>query len=173
MDERTLLILGLLKSQSQHGYQINDFIERNLGRVSDMKKATAYSLLKKLHEAGLVDASMEQDGNRPAKQVYSITPAGEEKFYKLLRSSLVQVNDYLPHGDISICFLDQLPKDEVIGYLQERLDGTRKLLEMYERVPEHSELLYGVNLTIQHRIALCRCDITWLQDTIMKLRDQA
>ncbi|MFD0619091.1 PadR family transcriptional regulator [Paenibacillus sp. GCM10027629] len=173
MDERTLLILGLLKSQSQHGYQINDFIERNLGRVSDMKKATAYSLLKKLNESGLIEATTEQDGNRPAKQVYSITPAGEEKFYKLLRMSLVQVNDYLPHGDIGICFMDQLPKDEVIGNLNERLAKTEELLASYEAVPPHVEHLHGVNLTIRHRIALFRCDIEWMKQTIEELRTRS
>ena len=30
MDERALLLLGILRGQSQHGYQINEFIERNL-----------------------------------------------------------------------------------------------------------------------------------------------
>ncbi|GAF07814.1 PadR family transcriptional regulator [Paenibacillus pini] len=61
MDERELLVLGLLMAQSQHGYQINDFIERNLGQVSDMKKATAYSILKRLDKAGYVDVSVEQE----------------------------------------------------------------------------------------------------------------
>ncbi|HYB01600.1 MAG TPA: hypothetical protein VED37_15385 [Ktedonobacteraceae bacterium] len=44
MDERMLLLLGLLKAQSQHGYQINEFIEHNLKRMIDMKRSTAYSL---------------------------------------------------------------------------------------------------------------------------------
>ena len=34
MDERHLLLLGLLLNQSQHGYSINEFIEKNLGHVS-------------------------------------------------------------------------------------------------------------------------------------------
>ncbi|GIP51097.1 helix-turn-helix transcriptional regulator [Paenibacillus vini] len=169
MDERILLILGLLKSNSQHGYQINDFIERNLGRVSDMKKATAYSLLKKLHEKGLVEATTEQEGNRPSRQVYSITPTGEEKFYKLLRQSLVHVDDYLPRGDIGLCFIDQLPTEEVIGYLKKKLEAVEKLLFTYENIPKHVEHAIGVNLTIEHRIALFRCDRDWLLETIDKL----
>ncbi|MGZ9585906.1 PadR family transcriptional regulator [Paenibacillus marinisediminis] len=169
MDERILLILGLLKSNSQHGYQINDFIERNLGRVSDMKKATAYSLLKKLHEKGFVDVTIEQEGNRPSKQVYSITPSGEEKFYKLLRQSLVVVDDYVPRGDIALCFIDQLPTEEVIKYLQTKLIAIDKLLATYENIPMRAEHTKGVNLSIEHRIALFRCDRTWLTETIEKL----
>ncbi|UZM97849.1 hypothetical protein OL548_23235 [Lysinibacillus sp. MHQ-1] len=39
MEHRSLILLGLLMGQSQHGYQINEFIERNLSTVTDMKKA--------------------------------------------------------------------------------------------------------------------------------------
>lgn len=169
MDERILLILGLLQSNSQHGYQINDFIERNLGRVSDMKKATAYSLLKKLHEKGFVDVTTEQEGNRPSKQVYSITPAGEAKFYKLLRQSLVHVDDYVPRGDIGLCFIDQLPTEEVIGHLKKKLEAIEILLSTYENIPNHVKHAKGVNLTIEHRIALFRCDRAWISETIEKL----
>ena len=52
----SVLLLGLLTTQSQHGYQINEFIEHNLGRVSLMKKATAYALLTRMEAAGLVQA---------------------------------------------------------------------------------------------------------------------
>jgi DNA-binding PadR family transcriptional regulator len=51
MDERALLLLGVLRVQSQHGYQINEFIERTLGRVTDMKKPTAYAILERLSAA--------------------------------------------------------------------------------------------------------------------------
>ena len=78
MDERNLLLLGLLMAQSRHGYSINEFIERNLGRVSGMKRATAYSLLEKLERRGFVRMDVETAGSYPPRKVYSITPAGRE-----------------------------------------------------------------------------------------------
>ncbi|KHF35170.1 Transcriptional regulator PadR-like family protein [Paenibacillus sp. P1XP2] len=85
MDERELLVLGLLMTQSQHGYQINDFIERNLGQVSDMKKATAYAILKRLDKQGCVNVTVEQEATgrrarftrsrKKAKTFFSIAPS--------------------------------------------------------------------------------------------------
>ena len=59
MDERTLLLLGMLRIESQHGYQLNEFIEHNLARVTDMKKPTAYALLDRLEQSGAITSRLE------------------------------------------------------------------------------------------------------------------
>ena len=76
-DDRSLLLLGVLMGQDQHGYQINEFIERALCRVTTMKKPTAYALLERLAARGYISVHREQSGNRPPRKVYSITPAGQ------------------------------------------------------------------------------------------------
>ncbi|TMV44823.1 PadR family transcriptional regulator [Paenibacillus mesophilus] len=165
MDERELLVLGLLMAQSQHGYQINEFIERNLGQVSDMKKATAYAILKRLNQAGCVDVSVEQEGNRPPRQMYSITERGEARFQELLRSVLSSVENVTPSGDIGLMFIDHLPASEALALLAERLKRTEQLLAVLGSVPRHGHG-HGVDLSISHRIALLQCDRDWLKETI-------
>lgn len=165
MDERELLILGLLKAQSQHGYQINEFIERNLGRVSDMKKSTAYTLLKRLDHSGYVEVTVEQEGNRPPKMVYSITSLGKKKFEELLKSTLVEVEDVTPAGDIGIMFLDHLPPEDILSCLQERLKKVNTLIQMYEKAPQHGHGI-GVDMSMQHRIILLLTDRDWLSKGI-------
>src|SRR5690606_35505164 len=88
MDERHLLLLGVLMAQSQHAYRINDFIETNLGRVSNMKRATAYALLERLEKRGLVRMEVQTVGNHPPRKVYSITEAGKQAFLDLLQALL-------------------------------------------------------------------------------------
>ena len=85
-DERALLLLGALMIQSQHGYQLNDFIERC--RVAVMKKPTAYAILDRLAGAGHISVNVEQEGNRPPRKVYTITQSGQALFYDLLRANL-------------------------------------------------------------------------------------
>jgi DNA-binding PadR family transcriptional regulator len=172
MDERELLVLGLLMAQSQHGYQINEFIERNLGRVSDMKKATAYSILKRLDQAGYVEVSVEQEGNRPPRQIYSITASGEARFQELLRSILSSVENVTPSGDIGLMFIDHLPSPEALTLLEERLKRTERLLAMFTSVPRHGHGS-GVDLSIGHRIALLKCDRDWLTETIGTFKPSA
>ena len=46
--ERELLLLGVLRKREMHGYQLSEFLEAHLGMFFDLKKATAYNLLRKM-----------------------------------------------------------------------------------------------------------------------------
>lgn len=169
MDERALLLLGLLKNQSQHGYQINEFIERNLGNIMDLKKATAYAILSRLHEAGYVTLHMEQDENRPPRKVYSITKEGEAQFYHLLQANLSQLEQVALPGDIGLMFLNYLSPDEAVRCLTTRLENLEEQLQVYERATEHANNP-GVDLAIDRRLHLMRSDREWLRETIATLK---
>jgi DNA-binding PadR family transcriptional regulator len=170
MDERELLVLGLLKSRNQHGYQINEFIETFLGTVTDMKKSTAYSILKKLHKQGYAEMFLHQEGNRPVRQVYSITPAGEQYFASLLRSNLEQMENMAVPGEIGLMFLDHLPLAEVIPLLSARLKKIAEIIQLHEKSPSHEGI--GVDLSIDYRLTLLHTIKTWLSKTIVDLQEK-
>ncbi|GFR38058.1 PadR family transcriptional regulator [Insulibacter thermoxylanivorax] len=171
--ERELLVLGLLMSQSQHGYQINEFIDRNLGRVSNMKKATAYAILKRLEKEGKVVSTVSQEGNRPKKQVYTITEQGREAFRTLLRRILTSPEMTVPEGNIGIMFLDYLSLADVVECLNQRLHKIEEKLKVYANIPKHSNQHgLGVDLAIDHRITLMTADRDWLLRTIDILRQK-
>jgi DNA-binding PadR family transcriptional regulator len=163
------LILGLLKAQSQHGYKINEFIEHNLGRVSDMKKSTAYAILKRLEHAGFVVSTPGQEGNRPTKRIYSITPQGEAKFDSLLREVLSSASETAPAGDIGVMFVDNLPASEAAACLEQRLRKVERQLSAYQKTPRHGVGM-GVDLAIRHQIRMLEADKEWLLETIATLR---
>lgn len=169
--ERELLILGLLKAQSQHGYKINEFIEKNLGRVSNMKKATAYSILKRLEKEGYAESSPDQEGNRPAKHVYSITEKGEIRFEKLLREVLSSTDETTPAFEIGIMFIDHDSARDALAFLAARLDNIERLLDTYRSAPKHPNGL-GVDLAIDRRIRMYEADREWLKETIAYLKKQ-
>jgi len=172
MDERTLLLLGLLKSQSQHGYQINEFIESNVCHVTTMKKPTAYALLERLERDGYVTVRSEQDGNRPTRKVYSITAQGEEVFYELLRTNLAEATPHVLTGDTGLMFLDQLPRNEVIMHLEQRLAKLRAQMADFVRPSYHDHQL-GILLAVDHALMLQQADEQWLVATIEQLRHPA
>ncbi len=166
MDEQALLLLGILKSQSQHGYQINEFIEKNLSRVTDMKKATAYAVLERLCKAGFVSVSMEQEGNRPQRKVYTITPAGETQFLFLLRENLSQAEQLKFSGDIGLMFIDHLTEDEMGIYLEQRLKNVDLQIITYEAAPKHG---IGVDLAIEHILIMLKTEKNWLSSVLQRL----
>ncbi len=172
MDERALLLLGILKAQSQHGYQINEFIERNLSRVTDMKKATAYAVLDRLSRGNYVEVQTEQAGNRPPRKVYSITPSGEKLFLDLLRENLGAYDVPTFAGDTALMFLDELPRDEALACLRQRLDKVERQVGIYEQAPPHGHGL-GVDLALDHVRQLLSADRDWLAATIVRLESSS
>lgn len=169
MDERALLLLGILMAQSQHGYQINEFIDKNLSRVTDMKKSTAYATLDRLCEAGYVEMHQEQEGNRPLRKVYAITPTGMEHFLALLRTNLAKVDPLNFASDIGMMFLDHLPCEESLSLLEERLRHLESEIRLYESAPRHGFGL-GVDFAMEHHLVHRKADYQWLQSVIERLQ---
>jgi DNA-binding PadR family transcriptional regulator len=169
MDERALLLLGILRAQSQHGYQINEFIERNLSRVTDMKKPTAYAILDRLCRDGYVEMHTEQEGNRPPRKVYSITATGERAFEELLRATLARSDRFAAPGDIGLMFLTRLPREEAIALLEQRQAGLAEQRASYERAPRHDYDL-GARLAIERILAHMETERVWLDQAIALLR---
>jgi DNA-binding PadR family transcriptional regulator len=171
-DERVLLLLGLLSTQSQHGYQINEFIEHNLGRVSLMKKATAYALLTRMEAAGLVEAEDEREGNRPTRRVYSITPQGSDLMREMLVSVLEEPSGSLPPGEIAVMYIASLDPEAAIGALERRLTAMDEHIAELEEAPKHPTVI-GVDLAIERRLTLLRADREWFANLVERLRQGA
>ncbi len=74
------VLLGLLTLGPSHPYELHQELERELGRVWHVGLSHMYAYLQQLAEAGLVTVETEAQPNRPARNVYHITPAGEEAF---------------------------------------------------------------------------------------------
>lgn len=168
-DERVLLLLGLLSTQSQHGYQINEFIEHNLGRVTLMKKATAYALLTRMEAAGLVEAEDEREGNRPTRRVYSITSQGTDLMHEMLVSVLEEPSSSLPPGEIAVMYIASLAPEAAIGAIERRLAAMDGHIAELEEAPMHPTVV-GVDLAIERRLTLLRADRDWFRTLVNRLR---
>jgi DNA-binding PadR family transcriptional regulator len=168
-DERVLLLLGLLTTQSQHGYQINEFIEHNLGRVSQMKKATAYALLTRMEAEGLVEAEAEREGKRPTRRVYAITPQGSALMREMMVSLLEQPLEEVPAGDIAVMYIASIEPEVAIQALQRRIAGIESQIAALEATPKHPNVI-GVDLAIDRRLILLRADQDWFVKIVERIR---
>ena len=170
MDERSLFLLGILMVQSAHGYQINDFIEKTLIQVTDMKKSTAYALLERMSGSGLVTVHSEQEGNRPPRKVYSITEGGQRQFYSLLRHNLINTDTPVYKGDMGLLFLDYLPPQEAAEHLRIRLAHLRTQLETLQHAAKHHRSP-GIVRSIEHQVLHAQLEVDWLTRVIEQLRN--
>ncbi|MGE6259141.1 PadR family transcriptional regulator [Heyndrickxia sporothermodurans] len=170
MDQRSLILLGLLMSESQHGYQLNEFIEKNLNFITIMKKPTAYATLDKLCSNGFVEVKLNQGGNRPPRKVYTINDRGKQLFYDLLLKNLSSAENVYYDGDIGLMFIDYLPIDQSIAALEMRVNQCNLLLAELIHTPKHEGI--GVNIAIQHKQVMLKREISFLQETVQKLQSQ-
>ncbi len=162
--DRQLLLLGLLRNQEMHGYQINEFIDQQMAFCVDLKRSTAYYLLDKLCREGYVSEEVERAGNRPERHVYRITPAGETYFQHLLRHNLTAYAPPIYAEDIGIIFQHHLPPAEVTRLLRVRHEAIithRARLELLQ-----TALPADHRAVIEHHIVHVDAELAWLDRLI-------
>ncbi len=170
--DRRILLLGLLRMQEMHGYQLNDFIDRRLDFVTDLKKPTAYYILDKLCKDGYVREETEQAGNRPERKVYHITGPGEECFQKLLLQNLTTFEQTYFADDLGVIFMHSFAPREVQTALQVKLGQIRGEIERLQDLPAHNNPNDPVRLVLRHKLAHLRVDEQWVMDLIGMLAER-
>jgi DNA-binding PadR family transcriptional regulator len=165
--ERELLLLGLLRSQNMHGYQLHEAIDSHLGMGVQLTKPTAYRLLSSMAEDGWVTSREEQEGNRPPRRVYAITPQGEVAFQRLLRENLAnyQPSDFTCH--IGLAFLDELPAEEALPLLHRRHAAME---ELSHSTRAHGEHPGSLQLILERQMHLLAAELEWLDTVIARLQ---
>jgi DNA-binding PadR family transcriptional regulator len=167
--DRQLLLLGLLRREEMHGYQLNEFIEEKMHYCIDLKRPTAYYVLDKLAQEGYVEMEREQEGNRPPRRVYHITKAGEAHFFDLLRQNLADYSRSYYPTDVGIAFMDQLPPERVADYLRQKQARIAAELEGLQHATGHSGPLRHV---LEHNRRMLQTECDWLQGLLAEIEEK-
>lgn len=174
MDLNSLLLLGLLQSHSQHGYQLNEFIDRRLSSVTNLKKPTAYAILDRLEAKGLVESSEARQGKRPTRKVYGITEEGRRIWAQELEKWLCTGPQSQQFADLALLFaasIDGSHLEEIIG---RRLETLEDQLESLEVVPKHRAMvgssMTGIDWALDRQRALITADMEWFQKLLGSLK---
>lgn len=154
-DERALLILGVLKTQSGHGYFINDVIQRQVGNLVNLKRPTVYALLDRLSSHGMISITLEQHGNRPLRKVYHLTEAGHALFEHLLDAELATM------GEVGVLFLDQVEPETAINALSQCLNVIEDSLSSMND-DDISDESFAIELVQSRRRAILAAERDWL-----------
>ena len=96
-----IALLGFLYKGPKHGYELHKEISNpmGIGGVWRVKIGKMYSMLKRLESQGFIRPTSRKDGNRPPKNIYSLTLQGKKEFNKWMRTPIT-------HGrDLRILFL--------------------------------------------------------------------
>jgi DNA-binding PadR family transcriptional regulator len=190
-----LAILGLLKEQDLHGYELKRRLVDQLGLVSGTSFGSLYPALARLESAGAVKSvesrshpvatiphtgslggeiaafrarkSSGGDGSRRRK-VYGITPLGEELFAELLVASSGPSEDGRLFN-LKLALARYLPADARIGLLERRraqlADRVARLRSRLDSVRDR----YAFSL-IEHDRESAQSDLDWIDRMIVSER---
>jgi DNA-binding PadR family transcriptional regulator len=163
-----VVLLKLLKEKPRYGYEIKKEIEEKWGWWSEIGYSSIYHGLENLEQEGCVRAKRKKIGERPERIVYEITKQGKEKLVKLLRELYQEVERVYLGIDIGVAFMDELPKEEVLKYVKERISRLEKAqAELKELKKIHRKFLPSQELILfSHALLHLEAEITWHKELV-------
>lgn len=170
--DHELLLLGLLRLESMHGYQLNEFLDKRLGFLTDLKRSTAYYLLNKLEENGYIAKQVEREGNRPQRYVYELTEAGRRHFRELLDANLRQAHLPSYDTDVGLLFMDALSSQELREALEEKRAGLVEMLEVLRGYVDEHPAGSPARYALQHNVVHLQAELSWLDEILEELTRQ-
>ncbi len=164
-----LAILGLLKEQPMHGYELRKQLSQKLGFFWTVSFGSLYPTLAKLERRGVVEKTNYRDSPSRRRQVYSITERGETEFLELLAQSggSTWEEDKFP---LRLAFFRYLRPEMRIRllerrklYLEDKLDFGRASLRRADRAGRADS--YTISL-MRHGLDTTERDVAWLDELI-------
>jgi DNA-binding PadR family transcriptional regulator len=190
-----LAILGLLKEQELHGYELKKRLADTLGPGSGVSFGSLYPALGRLERAGAV-RSVEWSGEgspipqtgslggelaafraRPAgrsgrsRKVYAVTARGEALFEELLATESSSSDD-IRMFNLRLAFARYLPADARIGMLERRRSH---LLDRLSRSGSRARAGRGridayLHSLLEHDRESAEHDLSWIERLIARER---
>jgi DNA-binding PadR family transcriptional regulator len=168
-----LAILGLLKEQPMHGYQLSRELGDSLGGFWRVSYGSLYPTLRRLERDGEVEAIASDEtsvGRR--KQVYRITEKGETVFLALLQETPHDNQSEDQRFRVRLAFFRYLPPETRLrllerrrASLEERLGSiTDSLRTTRARVDDYTRSL------MEHGRSAAESDLAWVDGLIVAER---
>jgi DNA-binding PadR family transcriptional regulator len=195
-----LAILGLLKEQELHGYELKKRLTAALGPLSSVSFGSLYPALARLESAGAVKAvealeapsipSIPMTGSMTgeaaafrarrepkrggrAKKVYGITDRGEKLFEELLETDSASADDDRAFN-LRLAFCRYLPPEARLGLLERRRALlVERLARARAGIRAGRERMDAYTQSLmEHGTETTERDISWLDSLIATERRQ-
>jgi DNA-binding PadR family transcriptional regulator len=162
-----MAILGLLKEQPMHGYQLSRELSEQLGGLWRVSYGSLYPSLRRLQKQGAIETDADAPAQGRRKTVYRITSEGERLFLELLQETPQDSQSEDARFRIRLAFFRYLPPETRIrllerrrGALEERLGHIRDSLRTRRRVDDYTLAL------MERGATTTESDIAWLSGLI-------
>jgi PadR family transcriptional regulator, regulatory protein AphA len=164
-------ILGLLAAGEHSGYDLKKAAEAGIGYVWTAAKSQVYAVLPRLVAGGYATAKHVRQERLPDKQVYRITPRGEEAFLAWLEEP---VDYYSPRSPflLKVFFGSRMSRDALAAHVRRKREAAAEELAEYREIEKRikdDERSYFGYATLRWGIAQARAWIRWADGLLEEL----
>jgi len=172
MSMQKLIILGILKEGSKHGYEIKKIIKKELGIFASLENKSIYYPLKMMEKGGLIKKNTTREKGRLERHTYSLTAPGNKKFLKLAMEALLSQKRPFIDIDIPLYFLPYLEKKKVFSHLRLK----KKFLEkvkgwLNNNLKEKGEFSPHQRLLLKHHLNLLNAENSFVSEVMKIVKD--
>ncbi len=169
IDDKLLLVLGVVLSQESHGYGLIELLESS-GAPMRVGRANAYKLLRKLEKLGWAESRTEKGERGGGRQTYRATEVGREAFEHMLRKRLCMTLELEVADAVSLDFASVLSEEDATKQLEARLALQReRCRDMGQFTKEERQAHMGLDL----RIHLMNQERMWLEKAIKRRKAES
>jgi len=170
-----LAILGLLKQQPMHGYQLSRELGESLGGFWRVSYGSLYPTLRRMERDGLVAPITGEPPGGRRKTVYAITDEGERAFLELLQETAGDTSSEDARFRVRLAFFRYLPPETRIRLLERRRAALAERLASFDAAidagrDEADDYRLAV---MEHGRAATEADIAWIDDVTSREHDKA
>lgn len=179
------LILGLLMLSPMTGYELQQFIKKNLSLICSHSAGSVQTALSKLEKEGKVKISETAQGKRH-KKIFSIADTGRTDFASWVAQPMQA--DKVKNMELSRLFFAGLAKPEerlaaIRDYIRQ-MEDTKSVLSTIrdylncmnkQALPlgtDWAQVLRFQGYTIEYGIAAAEFEIAWYSKLLCKLEEQ-
>ncbi len=162
MDTKTLC-LGVLSMGDASGYKIKKTFEEGFSHFFVAGFGSIYPALAELSREGLVEFEAIEQERRPAKKVYSLTPAGREALSEALAGEAPRHkvrSEFL----VLTFFSHLLCPGRLSEVLDQRCEALEESLRHSRAIRKRPDLSAGVRFTAGYGEAVSRAALAYLRE---------
>ncbi|MGI5959087.1 MAG: PadR family transcriptional regulator [Massiliimalia sp.] len=180
------LILGLLILSPMTGYELQQFIKKNLALICSHSAGSVQRALAKLEKDGKITVSETAEDKR-RKKIFAITDVGRSAFSAWIAQPMQA--DKVKNMELTRLFFAGLAKpEERISAIQDyirQMEDTKSVLlairDSFNRMNAHelppgtdwTQVLRFQEYTIEYGIAAAEFEIGWYSQLLCKLEEQS
>lgn len=176
LTDAELALLSLLIESPMHGYQIEQTIEeRGMRDWTQIGFSSIYYLLDKMKGKGWLTSSLAQgSGKGPARQVYQITPAGQQTWKAAVLDALRSPHKTYSNFMIGLANLLALDPGEVQAAVsQHRAQLTEQRVQVQAKLDSYNrQIPWEVVQLFDLSLAQIDCELAWTAKFLQELRNK-